>query len=489
MLIALGFLSACLLGLIIFPAFWRRAVRLTTARLKEHLPLTEDEIIADKDRLRAEYAIQVHQLETQVERAMLDRSRMVIEINRRDATISDLEQERSRLTLLVDENQNARRVLEQTVADRLPKIEARLGEARQALFNRDRDIAELTQNAQKQLVALEEAKAINAQQSGELERLTNALTVRGARHQQSLADPSFEGGLALRAEIEALRAKARDQAGLIGRLQAQMAARPALMAPGPGGEAILEPVTGGRVVPHLFAIPNDAQKAAAREQQALKSKVDDQAAEIARLTAELAAFQAGDDSVRDSKIALKARFTAAQAQLDTQAETILRLRAEIASANERLAIQGAHFMEQMRRLGAGTLPAAGQQRRPVTIGQKLTLSERVAQSRGPLRPHGTPTTERPAAPQPPPAVEAPKDAVAALTPITPAPSTDAVAPVPASHADALTVLPPPPLVPSGTVIALPVAAEAQDGAPIETEEPAAPRRQRLVDRLAGLNKA
>ena len=66
MLVALGFLSATLLGLLIAPAFWRRAVRLTTRRLKEQLPLSDAEIRADKDRLRAEYAIRLHKLDDNV---------------------------------------------------------------------------------------------------------------------------------------------------------------------------------------------------------------------------------------------------------------------------------------------------------------------------------------------------------------------------------------------------------------------------------------
>ena len=97
--------------------------------------------------------------------------------------------------------------------------------------------------------------------------------------------------------------------------------------------------------------------------------------------------------MRDSKIALKARLNAAHSQAEQNGDTIKRLRAELAAANERLALQGAHFMEQMRRLGAGTLPAAGQTRRPVTQGPKLTLSERVARSRPPLTP--VPKTSRP----------------------------------------------------------------------------------------------
>ena len=144
MLVALGFLGASLLGLLVASAFWSRAVRLTTARIKQSMPVSEPEIKADRDRLRAEYAIKVHKLETQLDQAKLERARQLIEINRREASISTLETDVVQLKADLEENQNARRVLEQTVADKLPRVEARLNEAKRLLFNRDREIAELT---------------------------------------------------------------------------------------------------------------------------------------------------------------------------------------------------------------------------------------------------------------------------------------------------------------------------------------------------------
>lgn len=63
MLIAAGFLSACLLALLMVPALWRRAVRLTETRLRSQTPLSVADIEADKDRLRAEYALEIRRLE------------------------------------------------------------------------------------------------------------------------------------------------------------------------------------------------------------------------------------------------------------------------------------------------------------------------------------------------------------------------------------------------------------------------------------------
>ena len=202
MLVALGFLIASLLALLLASAFWSRAVRLTTKRLKS-LPVSEPEIRADLDRLRAAYAIKVHKLETQLDQAKLERARHLIEINRRDASISALETDVVAIKAELDENVNARRVLEQTVADRLPKVEARLAEAKRLLFNRDREIAELAQGARRHKAALEEATSINAQRSAEIERLNSALVTKGGASAGRTAGGRAEGEVALRAESKA----------------------------------------------------------------------------------------------------------------------------------------------------------------------------------------------------------------------------------------------------------------------------------------------
>jgi chromosome segregation ATPase len=68
----LGMLVAGLIWLILLPAFWRRAVRLTTQRLEQALPLSPNEIAAEKDRLRAEHGVAVARLNGAVERVQRD---------------------------------------------------------------------------------------------------------------------------------------------------------------------------------------------------------------------------------------------------------------------------------------------------------------------------------------------------------------------------------------------------------------------------------
>jgi len=402
MLVALGFLIASLLGLLLASAFWSRAVRLTTKRLKQSMPVSESEIKADLDRLRAAYAIKVHKLETRLDQAKFERARQLIEINRRDASISALETDVVSIKAELDENLNARRVLEQTVAYRLPKVEARLSEAKRLLFNRDREIVELAHGAKRHKAALEEASSINAQRSAEIDRLSSALTTRGSRKRRSAGDPAPEGEVALRAEAEALRTKTREQAVLIDRLQRRLGEGYLVQAPAVTSSAsaslsqppaadgqmdrLRESLAEAETVLHLARsgapAPETSRLERDREIRTLKARAEDQAGEIARLKAALTAFEQTHDAgagLKNSRLALKARVGSAEAQAERQAATISRLRAELAAAHERLAQQAAHYMDEMRRIGVGTLPASGQVRRPAREDHRRRLAERVAQ--------------------------------------------------------------------------------------------------------------
>jgi chromosome segregation ATPase len=105
MYLAIGFLIAILCALMVVPLVHNRAVRLTTRRLEAATPLSMAEIQADKDQLRAEFAMSARRLEMSVEQlknkttsqlAELGKktdaiNRMKIEIGEKNATIFALE--------------------------------------------------------------------------------------------------------------------------------------------------------------------------------------------------------------------------------------------------------------------------------------------------------------------------------------------------------------------------------------------------------------
>lgn len=398
LLVALGFLIASLIGVLMGSALWARAVRLTTMRIRQSMPVSEAEIKADRDRLRAEFALRVHKLEASLDEAKLERARQLIEINRRDAAIADMQAQASDLKGELEEHVNARRVLEQTVADRLPRVEARLAEAKRLLFNRDREIAELTTGAKRHQLALEEASSISAQQSAQIEKLTSALSTRG---RGGPGDARFEGELVLRTEVETLRAKTREQATLIDRLQqrlgqqgymqeapaARVSETPAQVQETARLRQKLADAEAALAAVRAAGSDTDAARIAFEsELRALNARAEDQAGEIARLNAALAVFdryEGKSTPVRESKLLLKARLSSAHAHSDQQAATIGRLRAELAATHDRLARQAAHFMEEMRRVMHGQAPIAGPgpvRRRPARLTD-ASVAERVAQVR------------------------------------------------------------------------------------------------------------
>ncbi|MBR0697666.1 hypothetical protein [Bradyrhizobium lablabi] len=105
MYLAIGFLVSMLCGLMIVPLVHNRAVRLTTRRMEAATPLSMAEIQADKDQLRAEFAMSARRLEISVDQlkskttsqlAELGKktdaiNRMKIELGEKNATIFALE--------------------------------------------------------------------------------------------------------------------------------------------------------------------------------------------------------------------------------------------------------------------------------------------------------------------------------------------------------------------------------------------------------------
>ncbi len=310
MLAALGFLTAALLALFIAPLYRRRVARLTTEMLKRSMPLTEAEIRADKDRLRAEAAIRIHKLETKVEEAAEASARQMVELNRRDATISELEGEVARQGTALEEHENARRVLEQTIMDRLPKVEHRLAEARKLLFQRDREIVSLTQSSEKQSRALEEATQINTQQTDEVHRLKAALNTRASRNREGFGDAAlrWRGGAAHR-DRGAARQDARSdgahrpaavaggarRSGRRRRQTPRLSTARAMPCVPPRSSARARSAAEG--APPLKAVDRAAEAPDPQTQaeiRRLKSVNQDQAAELSRLKAALTTYEAAD---------------------------------------------------------------------------------------------------------------------------------------------------------------------------------------------------
>jgi uncharacterized membrane-anchored protein YhcB (DUF1043 family) len=88
MYIGIGLLSGCLIGVAVMPLVHDRAVRLTVRRLEAALPQSIEEIEADKDLLRAEFAMSARRQEIIVEQHKNKITNQLVELSRQRDVIN-----------------------------------------------------------------------------------------------------------------------------------------------------------------------------------------------------------------------------------------------------------------------------------------------------------------------------------------------------------------------------------------------------------------
>jgi chromosome segregation ATPase len=132
MFFALGFLSASLVALVLLSAVWHRAVRLTTKRIEGAIPVSMAEIQADKDQLRAEFAMSTRRLETSVEHLKLKTTEQFAELGRKNDTIRKLKQESEEKSAKVGALEAQERVLRQKLTNTEEELSLKSRELHQA---------------------------------------------------------------------------------------------------------------------------------------------------------------------------------------------------------------------------------------------------------------------------------------------------------------------------------------------------------------------
>jgi len=88
MIFGIGFLAAALCALLILPLVHNRAVRLTKKRLEAAAPLTMAEMQADKDQLRAEFAMATRRLELLIEHLKSENASQFAELGKKNDAIN-----------------------------------------------------------------------------------------------------------------------------------------------------------------------------------------------------------------------------------------------------------------------------------------------------------------------------------------------------------------------------------------------------------------
>jgi chromosome segregation ATPase len=180
MYFGIGFLVAALLGLLFIPLVHNRAVRLTMKRLEAATPLSIAEIRADKDQLRAEFAMSTRRLEMSVEKMKAKTTTQLAELGKKTDAINQLKKELGEKTATIF----ALEARDKTLRDQLRATEEEFQIKSGGLRDAERQLADKETDLSKLLGDLGERSLVADNQRGEIS--------------------------ALRAQVEALRASVAD---------------------------------------------------------------------------------------------------------------------------------------------------------------------------------------------------------------------------------------------------------------------------------------
>ena len=103
MFFAGGFLVASLIALVLIPSVHHRAIRLTERRLADAIPVSMAEFQADKDNLRAEFAMTARRMEMNIEQLKARATAQLAEIAKKTEAINRLKTELSEKTAITDD--------------------------------------------------------------------------------------------------------------------------------------------------------------------------------------------------------------------------------------------------------------------------------------------------------------------------------------------------------------------------------------------------
>lgn len=158
MIFALGFLVAGLAALAFAPAFWRRANRLTRRQLEMQIPLSVQEILAERDQLRAEFAVERCRLELRGQQLSERHAADLVQLGRQAIRMSAMESE---LKAGLAEVQAAERERAQNAIE-MNELRAELGASQKALYDAE-GLLERRQNEFLEYVRLQESMKVLAE--------------------------------------------------------------------------------------------------------------------------------------------------------------------------------------------------------------------------------------------------------------------------------------------------------------------------------------
>jgi chromosome segregation ATPase len=291
MYIGIGFLIAGLLVIGVIPLVHARAVRLTMRRLEADNPLSMAEIAAEKDQLRAEFAMTMSRLEMTVEQLKAKTTNQLTELGKKGEAIGRIKFELSEKTATLLALEAKERQLAEDLADTQSELAAKtdaLEKAERALATTQSDLAQVTASFNDTSVAAggqrAEFLALRAQaeaMKGQIESYDKETKALWEHLRQKTAE--LETSTQQLAEE---RARADHLANEVGEFERRLAAQTAQ------SEELSSLMQDERdkLQREIAAVKRDAENAGAYERMesaVLRERIDEVAAEVVRLTATL----------------------------------------------------------------------------------------------------------------------------------------------------------------------------------------------------------
>jgi len=309
MYFGIGFLVAALLCLLFIPLVHNRAVRLTMKRLEAATPLSISEIRADKDQLRAEFAMSTRRLEMSVEKMKTKTSTQLAELGKKTDAINQLKKELGEKTATIF-----------------------------ALEARDKGLRDQLRATEEEFQikssSLREAERQLSDKEAELSKLLGDLGERSL-----IADSQRTEIAAFRAQVEAMKVSVADYERAVGeterrlereRTEAETATNELTAARGKLGDLTSRTAELER---QLYVHQNEAE-ALNRRVQDLEVRLSDQGRVLAERDYQLERLRNELDDARKIEADLRSEVATSGSRSSTAVE---RFRADIAQLEAQLA--------------------------------------------------------------------------------------------------------------------------------------------------------
>ncbi|MGE0565812.1 MAG: hypothetical protein AB7O50_14990 [Pseudolabrys sp.] len=209
----IGFLLASLIALVIIPLVHNRAVRLTMRRLEAATPLSMAEIQADKDQLRAEFAMSTRRLEMAVEQLKGRSTGQLAELGKKGDAINRLKAELGEKTATIFALEARDKALRDQLRASEEEFAAKLAavhEAERALADKEAELSRVGSMLDEQSSFAESQKIEIVALKTQVDALKDRLI--GAENDVKLAEDRMEDA---RAELKVATAELAGERGKI----------------------------------------------------------------------------------------------------------------------------------------------------------------------------------------------------------------------------------------------------------------------------------